>query len=118
MNNSMCLTLRLPYSLKVAHSSLVSAVLAAEELVPQTLLLSELITWILMSVIKSERKCPHFAIVKVDPEPEGDELGAERGAAVDGAVGDGGGRGRVIGQCHPPATPPGQKTISHHHHLC
>ena len=39
------LTLRLPYSLKVAHSSVVSAVLAAEELVPHTLLLSELITW-------------------------------------------------------------------------
>ena len=36
--------MRLPYSLKVAHSSVVSAVLAADELVPHTLLLSELIT--------------------------------------------------------------------------
>lgn len=44
----------------------------------------------------------------MDSEPEGDELGAERGAAVDGAVGDGGGRGGVIGQCHPPPTPPAQ----------
>ena len=44
----------------------------------------------------------------MDSEPEGDELGAERGAAVDGAVGDGGGRGGVIGQRHPPPAPPAQ----------
>ena len=42
----------------------------------------------------------------MDPEPEWHELGAERGAAVDGAVGDGGRGGRVIGERHPPAAPP------------
>ena len=103
------LTLRLPYSLKVAHSSVVSAVLAAEELVPHTLLLSELITCHashVTNVTKSIR-CSHLAIVKVDPESEGHELGAQGGPAVHGAVGDGGGGGRVIGQRHPSATPPG-----------
>ena len=49
----------------------------------------------------------HLALVEHDPQPEGDELGAERGAAVDGAVGDvGGGCWVGGGEGHPPPTPP------------
>ena len=50
---------------------------------------------------------PHLAVVEHDPESEGQEAGAERGAAVDRAVGDGGGGRGVRRQRHPPPAPPG-----------
>ena len=49
----------------------------------------------------------HLAFIEHHPKSEWDQLGAQRRAAVDGAVRDVGGRCGVRGgESHPPATPP------------
>ena len=60
----------------------------------------------------------HLAFIEHHPESEWDQLGAQRRAAVDGAVGDGGRGGRVIGERHPPAAPPQHLMVEKVHIYC